>query len=89
MRIQTISASEFKAKCLDILDRLGSNEIERLVVTKRGKPVAVLMPPETDEHAIRNIHGFMRGSVIAYEDVDLTAPILGEPFVAEDGILHG
>lgn len=85
---QTISASEFKAKCLDILDRLGSHELERVVITKRGKPVAVLTPPESEESAIRNLHGFMRGSVVISEDVDLTAPILDEPFVAEDGILH-
>lgn len=86
MDTQTISASEFKAKCLDILDRLGSNEIKRLVITKRGKPVAVLTPPESKQEAIRNIHGFMRGSVIFHDDVDLTAPILVERLDAENGI---
>lgn len=88
MATVTMNASEFKAKCLDIFDRLQSNEIERLVVTKRGKPVAVLTPPETKGNAIRNMHGFMRGSVTVLEDVDLTSPVLDEPFLAEDGILH-
>jgi prevent-host-death family protein len=88
MNTQTISATEFKAKCLDILDRLGANEIDRLVITKRGKPVAVLTPPESKEESIRNIHGFMRGSVIIPEGFDLTAPILDEPFDADQGILH-
>lgn len=88
METQTISASEFKAKCLDILDRLGSNEIARLVITKRGKPVAVLTPPDSESDAIRNMHGFMRGSVIFHDDVDLTAPVLDERLDAEDGILH-
>jgi antitoxin (DNA-binding transcriptional repressor) of toxin-antitoxin stability system len=89
MKTQTISASEFKAKCLDIFDRLGTNEIDRLVITKRGKPVAILTPPESKEHAIRNIHGFMRGSVIVPDGFDLTAPVLDEPFGVEDGLLHG
>ena len=34
-----ISASEFKAKCLALLDRVAATG-ETLVVTKRGKPVA-------------------------------------------------
>ncbi|MDR3533338.1 MAG: type II toxin-antitoxin system prevent-host-death family antitoxin [Rhodopila sp.] len=86
---QTISASEFKAKCLDILDRLASHELDRVIVTKRGQAVAVLTPPDQLADAIRNIHGFMRGSVIIAEDVDLTAPVLDEPFTAETGDLHG
>lgn len=86
--MNTITATEFKAKCLEILDQLGSHEIEKLTITKRGKPVAVLTAPESHEDAIRNINGFMRGSVIGPEDVDLTAPVLDEPFLAEQGILH-
>ena len=41
----TISATEFKAKCLDILDRVGRREWESVVVTKRGTPVAVVTAP--------------------------------------------
>jgi prevent-host-death family protein len=86
--MNTITATEFKAKCLEILDRLGSHDIEKLTITKRGKPVAVLTAPESLEEAIRNINGFMRGSVIGPEDLDLTEPVLDEPFLAEQGILH-
>jgi prevent-host-death family protein len=85
---QTISASEFKAKCLDILDRLAGHELDRVVITKRGKPVAVLTPPEQQADAVRSLYGFMRGSVVIADDVDLTAPILDEPLDAEEGILH-
>ena len=42
---KTVSASEFKAKCLNILDRVRTREFDRVVVTKRGVPVAVLVPP--------------------------------------------
>jgi hypothetical protein len=35
-RSRTLSATEFKAKCLDILDRIGRRELEEVVITKRG-----------------------------------------------------
>ena len=38
-----ISASEFKAKCLQILDQVADRHVS-IVVTKRGKPVARLVP---------------------------------------------
>jgi prevent-host-death family protein len=85
---QTISASEFKAKCLDILDRLAGRELDRVVITKRGRPVAVLTPPEQQAEAVRDIYGFMRGSVVIADDVDLTDPGLDEPLDAEQGLLH-
>lgn len=86
---RTINATEFKAKCLDILDRLGAHQLDRVVITKRGKPVAVLTPPETEAAAVRDIHGFMRGSVVMPAGIDLTAPVSEEPFMADSGLLHG
>jgi prevent-host-death family protein len=83
---QTISASEFKAKCLNILDRLASHELDRVIITKRGRTVGVLLPPQTV--AVQDIYGCMRGSVIIAEGYDLTEPILDEPLDAELGILH-
>jgi prevent-host-death family protein len=41
--MQTIQASEFKAKCLALMDRVASTG-QPLVVTKNGKPVAELRP---------------------------------------------
>lgn len=38
-----IAAGEFKARCLQLLDQVASERIE-LVVTKRGRPVAKLVP---------------------------------------------
>ncbi|QYO63228.1 type II toxin-antitoxin system Phd/YefM family antitoxin [Leptolyngbya sp. 7M] len=40
-KTKTISASEFKAKCLQIFDTLGA---EGIVVEKRGKPIAKVIP---------------------------------------------
>jgi prevent-host-death family protein len=85
----TMSATEFKAKCLDILDRLASHEIEKLVVTKRGKPVAVLTPPpEKKPFHISMIYGSQRGTVHIPEGLDLTQPVFDEVFDADLGILH-
>ena len=86
--METVSASEFKAKCLDLLDQVGTRRIERLGITKHGRVVAVLIPPATPEEAIQELHGFLRGSVLVPEGVDLTAPVLDEPLDAEGGGLH-
>jgi len=88
-KIETFNATEFKAKCLEILDRLNARELDRVVVTKRGRAVAVLTPPPSDAAAVEQIHGFMRGSVMIPEGVDLTDPVSEEHFGAEHGDLHG
>ena len=41
MKPKTINASEFKAKCLKILDELDASGI---VILKRGRPVARVLP---------------------------------------------
>jgi len=89
MATQTISASEFKAKCLEILDRLRDHSLDRVVVTKRGRPVAVVTPPEVDAKDVRELRGFLRGTVVVPKGVDLTEPLLDEPFDSQDGVLHG
>jgi prevent-host-death family protein len=43
--VRSIAASEFKAKCLEILDRV-AREGSACVVTKRGRPVAKVVPIE-------------------------------------------
>ncbi len=85
---ETISATEFKAKCLDILDRVSRHEVMQLSITKRGKVVAVLSPPLRPELEQTDIFGFMRGSVIIPEGVDLTAPICEDEWSVERGELH-
>jgi prevent-host-death family protein len=85
---QSYTATEFKAKCLDVLDRLAARKLTRVTITKRGKIVAVLTPPDDSEAAVRELHGFLRGSVIAPPGFDFTAPVLDEPLSADDGELH-
>ena len=50
---QSFTATEFKAKCLDILDRVAAHKFTRVTITKRGKIVAVLTPPEDPEAVAR------------------------------------
>lgn len=87
--MQTYTATDFKAKCLDVFDQLAARKLTRVTVTKRGKVVAVLSPPDLPDAAVRDLHGFMRGSVIVPEGFDLTAPILDEPMTADTSALFG
>jgi prevent-host-death family protein len=47
--MKQIPASKFKEQCLSILDRVGEDGI---VITKRGKPVAKLIPIRTESSAL-------------------------------------
>ncbi|PPQ36761.1 type II toxin-antitoxin system Phd/YefM family antitoxin [Rhodopila globiformis] len=85
---ETIGISAFKARCAVIFDRLARRELEQVIITRRGRPVAVLTPPKPAAEAVRDIYGFMRGSVTIPEGFDLTEPVLDEPLDAAEGILH-
>jgi len=50
----TIKASEFKAKCLKLMDEVNETG-EIIVITKNGKPVAVLMAVEDLESLIETL----------------------------------
>jgi prevent-host-death family protein len=41
---RTMSAADFKARCLDVLDWVAERRRESVVVTKRGMPVGQLVP---------------------------------------------
>jgi prevent-host-death family protein len=83
-----IAASEFKAKCLDLMNQLAARKLTRIVVTKRGRPVAVLTPPPTPEETADALFGCLKGQIIGPADFDFTAPVLDEPIDAAEGILH-
>ena len=60
-----ISAAEFKATCLDLMD-----EVERtgrsVVVTKRGRAVARLAPVKT---RVRSAFGLMKDRIVIRGDI--------------------
>ena len=67
--MRTIKASEFKAKCLQLMEVVTESG-EQLVITKRGKPVS-LLSPYPDRPA--SLFGRHRGSLKIRGDI--VAPI--------------
>ncbi len=58
--MKTIPAGEFKARCLMLMDDV-RNTREPLLITKRGKPVAKLVPMEdTEGEFIGRLEGVIR-----------------------------
>ena len=55
--MRTLPAGTFKAQCLALMDEVAATR-EPIVITKRGKPVAKLIPVETEKD---DIFGFMVG----------------------------
>lgn len=73
----TISATEFKAKCLELMEQGALRQLDRVHVTKRGKPfVTIEMKPETGEPAptFDSIFGCMKGEIKLPTDFDLKTP---------------
>jgi prevent-host-death family protein len=67
--VRQISATKFKANCARLLDQVAQRRLP-VVITKRGKPVAKLVP--ADEGPI-DIFGYMAGTVEIVGD--LISPI--------------
>jgi prevent-host-death family protein len=63
---KTIGATEFKQRCLEILDSLGP---EGIVVTKRGKPVARVLPAQAGNG---DLIGALKGQLVVDPDDDLS-----------------
>ena len=63
-KMRTMGAGEFKAKCLAVMDEVQETG-QPVLITKRGKPVARIVPmPPT-----QGIIGAMRGSVLWEGDI--------------------
>jgi prevent-host-death family protein len=69
-----IAAGEFKQGCLAILDEVAERHAE-YVITKRGKPMARLVPLESDEAKEAAVLAGLRSSVeILVGEEELLAP---------------
>jgi prevent-host-death family protein len=71
MVMKTMSAAKFKEQCLAVLDQVGP---EGLVITKRGKPVARLLPVGVESrrligclHHKLAVHGEILSTGIAWK----------------------
>jgi len=61
-----IPAGEFKARCLSLLDLVGSSH-QTITITKRGRVVARLVPPEQEKPL--KLFGALSGSVSREDDI--------------------
>ena len=60
-----VKAGRFKAECLKIMDRVKRTR-RKVVITKRNKPVAQLVPVEQESP---EIFGKMKGTIHFKEDI--------------------
>jgi prevent-host-death family protein len=80
-----VPAGEFKARCLKLMDEVQATR-RPVVITKRGKPVAKLVPVEEE---VPSLFGRLKGTVTIHGDI--ISPIeqdwhteRGIPYVGED-----
>lgn len=70
MKKRSISATQFKAQCLALLDECEKRGTE-LVITKRGKPVARLVPLEPVSRR-KPLGGRILGDIVGPIEVEWT-----------------
>jgi len=62
--MQTMKASEFKAKCLKLMDEIQESGDE-VVITKNGKPVSKLVPYRVKAPTLLGLH---KGRIESLDD---------------------
>ena len=72
----SIEASEFKVKCLRIIDMVNESGKE-IVITKNGKPVSKLVPSSRKHYAgtsldhkiPESLFGLHKGQIVSHDDL--------------------
>jgi prevent-host-death family protein len=64
----TLAISKFKATCLEVLERVRKTG-KPVVVTRRGMPVAQIVPPPAQSRRSKSTFGCMSGTARELEDV--------------------
>lgn len=77
-----INVTDFKARCLALFKELEARRYDKVVVTRRGKPIAELAPAQAE---IPDPYGCLAGRAIIPRELDLTSPILEDVPEAESG----
>ena len=65
--MKSLSATDFKATCLKVLDHLDS---EGIIITKHGKAVAKVLPVGAEE--VHSFYGSMKGKIKINGDITST-----------------
>lgn len=87
-REATLSASDFKARCLEVMRQIEKGELQRVTVTRRGKSVAVLQGVQ-HEKPYKDDFGFMRGLIHLAPDYDPFEQVIEEsddPFIGKASV---
>lgn len=64
--MMSIAAGEFKTHCLKLMS-LAHDKHETIIITKRGRPIAKLVPYEDDKPF--SLYGCMAGAVDSSDDI--------------------
>ena len=70
--VETIDASDFKARCLAIFDRVQATG-ERVIILKRGRPVAELLPASRTHAEYPQLE--LKGTVIVVTVLEATLAV--------------
>jgi prevent-host-death family protein len=77
----SVGVSTFKPKSLDLIERVASGKLRRVILTKHGRPVAAVVPIDDQPG---ELWGALADVMEPVAGVDLTEPA-GETWRAEDG----
>ncbi len=77
--MESMPISQFKSTCLAVLERVRKTGLP-VMITKRGKPVARIVPPRVRSTDGRSAHGCMAGT--AREVGDIVEPLSPEDWEA-------
>ena len=72
MKTKTMPAGLFKSKCLAVMDEV-QTKCETVIITKHGKPVAKLVPVDSDRD---DFYGSMQGKITIVGDI--VGPVIPE-----------
>lgn len=81
----SIGVTAFKSQCLGLIDDVAKGKTKRIVLMKRNRAIAAIVPIEDQEedlNTLDDLWGAMRGTVSVSPGVDLTEPT-GEIWEAE------
>lgn len=70
--MKKMAAGAFKVHCLKVMDEVQAKR-QAVLITKRGKPVAKLVPVEKEKD---EIFGFMKGKGTIEIKGDIVSPVL-------------
>ena len=76
---EAVGVTDFKARCLALIDDVAKGKTRRVVLLKHKRPVAAIVPIGGES---AELWGALRGTVTILPGTDLTAPT-GEVWEAE------